>query len=188
MKCGEFMPLIDNYLLDNYELGGFKSVEPFESTPSLTPAGSSWSSGSNTAGIVIATIPAGTRVLNISPTLLSARLSVNLSVGATGVQQFIGLVDAKGVMWDLCGVSATPSQANISFMQISVHLATSSFCWWTLGNYNAGSSRAWEVASFSKPASFDPEAGPMTLAHCIRGNTGTASGSLYMQYFRVTSA
>lgn len=27
MKCGEFMPLIDNYLLDNYGLGGRSSID-----------------------------------------------------------------------------------------------------------------------------------------------------------------
>lgn len=181
------MPGIDNYLLDNYRLDGFpKTVEAISITPSILGAGSTWQSGINGVGTIITMVPAGTRIISIAPLSNSARLSVGYS-GGGNVQITLGLEDAKGVVWFLNNSSATDGVPNISHSHVIVKTDGSALAGWVVGNYNPSSSD-WQQSFVSKPAAFDPDAGPMKLGLSIRGNFGTAFGSLYMQNFRVDTA
>ncbi|APO43354.1 hypothetical protein BS614_04310 [Paenibacillus xylanexedens] len=182
------MPTLDNFSLGNYTLGGPSGgVESLSLMPSLLNNASTWSAGTNGMGTVIASIPAGTRIISIAPLQDAARLTVTYTSGANPFI-FIGLKDSKGNIWPLNNTYAGVGNINVSHSQLSIRTDESALAGWRLGAQNPVTTGSWSQSFVSKPSSFDPDSGPMELGLCISNNYAVTAAGIYMQYFRVATA
>ncbi|MEK4277472.1 hypothetical protein [Paenibacillus sp. FSL R7-0026] len=183
------MPKIDSFTLDNYSIDGPSSgVETTVTTPFYNNNPATFSNGANGVGWTMANFPAGTRNISLIPTSVSAKMTVSFASGPSGTQFLLGLQDSNGVIWPLHSMPAYASYPNVSFISVSIKTDEVAYATYCLTSTNVSGTMSWQVSTFSKPPSFDPNAGQMNLVFYVFGNTSTASGSLYMSSFKVTSA
>ncbi|WP_063564812.1 hypothetical protein [Paenibacillus sp. O199] len=185
------MPRLDKFSLSNFSIDGGKSgVESGYFAPYANNAGLTWTGGANNMAPTfdIATIPAGTRVLNIAPMGTTARMTIRYSTGGN-VQMYLALADANGVIWRLMQAGAGPGNDWLSFMQVSIKIDMgAAYSTYVIDTRQVGETVQWlATSSVTRPSNFNPDAGPMKLGVGITGNTGTATGTLYMQYFWIVT-
>ncbi|MGX1832381.1 hypothetical protein ACWIE6_29550 [Paenibacillus taichungensis] len=181
------MPRLDNFSLANFSIDGKKGgVEGGFSSPYANNAALTWTGAANNMAptFTIATIPVGTRVINIAPTGTTARMTIRYGTGGN-IQMYLALEDANGVIWRLMQAGAGPGNDWLSFMQVSIKIDMgAAYSTYVIDTRQVGETVQWlAVSSSTKPSNFNPDAGPMKLGVAVAGNTGTATGTLYMQYF-----
>ncbi|WP_419891400.1 hypothetical protein [Paenibacillus xylanexedens] len=163
MKCGEFMPLIDNYLLDNYGLEGPKITSKYRtvginqenSTITMQP------NVSNQIMYLLATIPSGSDVVSIGPVSASA-MSMYYSSNTSTTTLRLAVIDANGIIFP---ISALASSSAVTYASIQVDLNASARAIATNGTVTLsyGNSIPWGPNIFPKPVQFDKNAGDMRV-------------------------
>ncbi|WP_426332705.1 hypothetical protein ACN9MH_15445 [Paenibacillus silvae] len=160
------MPNIDNFSIGNYGLAGAgNKIDQIVSIISMNQ-GFSLSNGANGIAYTIAEIPAGTRLISLSALTSLSQLKVQWTSGSGVVS--LALVDANGIAWLF--ISAGTGATVFSVINLQVTTSQSASFINKSGDWTPNST-SWLVGITSKPGTFDPDAGKMTLCYYITSNS-----------------
>lgn len=152
------MPLIDNYLLDNYAINGPQQGIVYSTTKPSIASGNVGANANQTGWLYgYASIEGNVKIVSLSPTTTASYWGVRSNLGSVA----FGLKDSNGLIWQMTppntGSNSTLYTLNLYNLQIDLIAGDVIYTIGTTNSFNAmnnTTAMAGQILS-AKPSGFD---------------------------------
>ncbi|WP_339168894.1 hypothetical protein MKX75_06105 [Paenibacillus sp. FSL R5-0341] len=179
------MPGIDIYSLGNYRLDGAVSASIQDVTPAIDNVLTSISRLQTGIAYTIATFPAGTKLISINPTIVSAKMGYKINTeGPASI--YLALVDAASVVWQLA--PKTTNLTGVSLMSVRIANPSTESMYF-IGDRQVGiTTTPWTPIVYAKPTAFNMDTA-MSLCVYVDSNNSPSASNLYVDVknFRIVA-